>query len=145
MVTTLDMQTAALLSTFDLLSYNPGGLPLAGQQMPQGWELIPPGEPGAPLVEGSFSSYAYRNTTTNEVVIAYTGTNEFWDWPNANIPTLTVAKGVRLNCLSQVAQHYCFARIQVFQSSNKFLSRAKITERCQILPDENSSCSIQHA
>lgn len=37
MATTMDLQTAAVLGAFDEFSYNPGGLPLAGQQMPTGW------------------------------------------------------------------------------------------------------------
>ena len=41
MATTMDLQTAAVLGTFDEFSYNPGGMPLPGQQMPTGWERIP--------------------------------------------------------------------------------------------------------
>jgi len=43
------------------------------------------------------------------------------------------------------AVFYCCARIQFFHSSNSFLSRAAITERCQMSPCEKSSCSMQQA
>lgn len=75
---TIDLQTAAVLATFDQLSYNPNGMPLPGQQMPTGWEPIPL-DKGGVMVDGSFSAYAYRNVTTGQVVIAYTGTNGMGD------------------------------------------------------------------
>jgi len=87
MATTMDLQTAAVLGTFDEFSYNPGGMPLPGQQMPTGWERIPYLE-GGEMIEGSFSAYAYKNTTTGQIAITYTGTNGVGDWTGANIPTL---------------------------------------------------------
>ena len=87
MATTIDLQTAAVLGALDELSYNPGGLPVAGQQMPSGWERIPVDQ-GGEMVQGSFSAYAYKNTDTGQIAIVYTGTNNLGDWPGANIPTL---------------------------------------------------------
>lgn len=56
MATTMDLQTAAVLGALAEFSYNPGGMPLPGQQMPTGWERIPYLE-GGEMVEGSFSAY----------------------------------------------------------------------------------------
>jgi len=90
-----EIQTAALLANFAELTYHPNGTP------PAGWELIP--KIGT-AVDGSFAAYAYRNTTTGQIVIAYAGTNGLGDWTGANIPILTGGAGNQLTPAADFAK-----------------------------------------
>ncbi len=95
---TTDIQTAALLANFAELAYRPNGTP------PAGWALIPNIGTAA---AGSFAAYAYRNTTTGQIVISYTGTNGAGDLTGADIPILLGGAGNQLTPAADFA-----ARIQ---------------------------------
>lgn len=43
------------------------------------WQALE-GDLGHRSYPSGFEAVAYRNTTSGEIVIAYTGTDELWDW-----------------------------------------------------------------
>ena len=63
----------AKLADFAVLAYNKDGGPT-----PEGWEKMDYSK------DGSFAAYAYRNKETNEIVIAFRGTDDLGDWTGAN-------------------------------------------------------------
>lgn len=79
---TMTLKNDAMLGGFSVMAYNPQGLQSDGVPMPEGWEQI-----GKEII-GSFAGFAYINKMTNEVVIAFRGSNDRGDWTGANIDIL---------------------------------------------------------
>jgi hypothetical protein len=86
----MNLQDQATVAQFAVLAYNPNGTPdvSQGQVMPTGWQRVPDNLGGS-LIAGSFAGFAYQNTATGQVLIAYRGTNGVGDI----LPDLGIATG----------------------------------------------------
>lgn len=72
----MNLKDQATTSQFAVLAYNANGMPGDGQTMPAGWKRVP--DPEGSMVSGPFAAYAYRNTISGQVVIAYRGTDSIF-------------------------------------------------------------------